>query len=435
MAVQRKVLIISPHFPPINAPDHQRVRMSLHLFRQFGWLPYVLTVHPRYVEGVHEPLLELSVPESVEVVRTRALPVEYTGRVGLRALALRCLPFLYRAGARIIREEKIDLVYFSTTAFPVMSLGRIWQRRYQVPYVLDFQDPWLSDYYDTRAGANPPGGLLKYTSSQFLARLLEPYSLRKASHTISASPSYPQVLLNRYPWLTADQFTVLPFGATETDFQLVRDKHIRQSIFDPKDGNRHWVYVGRGGADMAFALRALFHALGKVRREEAERFKNVRLHFIGTDYAPGKRARKTVEPVAAECGVADVVSEHPHRIPYFEALRCLLDAEALLVTGSDDPSYTASKMYPYILARKPLLAIFHAESSVVALLHLTKAGEIVTFRNGDTIDNIADTIYDVWFRDHSPRTPITDWAAFDPFTATEMTRQQCEIFNQCIASK
>ena len=28
-AAPRRVLIVSPHFPPINAPDHQRVRMSL----------------------------------------------------------------------------------------------------------------------------------------------------------------------------------------------------------------------------------------------------------------------------------------------------------------------------------------------------------------------------------------------------------------------
>ncbi len=34
----KRVLIISPHFPPINAPDCQRVRMSLPYYRRYGWI-------------------------------------------------------------------------------------------------------------------------------------------------------------------------------------------------------------------------------------------------------------------------------------------------------------------------------------------------------------------------------------------------------------
>ncbi len=40
----RRVLIVSPHFPPTNAPDHQRVRMSLPYFQENGWEPVVLAV-------------------------------------------------------------------------------------------------------------------------------------------------------------------------------------------------------------------------------------------------------------------------------------------------------------------------------------------------------------------------------------------------------
>ena len=35
----RRVLLVSPHFPPTNAPDHQRVRMSLPFYREHGWAP------------------------------------------------------------------------------------------------------------------------------------------------------------------------------------------------------------------------------------------------------------------------------------------------------------------------------------------------------------------------------------------------------------
>ena len=45
-----RVLIVSPHFPPVNAPDHQRVRMSLPYLGEFGWEGHVLTVAPEFVE-------------------------------------------------------------------------------------------------------------------------------------------------------------------------------------------------------------------------------------------------------------------------------------------------------------------------------------------------------------------------------------------------
>jgi hypothetical protein len=156
------------------------------------------------------------------------------------------------------------------------------------------------------------------------------------------------------------------------------------------------------------------------------------LHFIGTDYAPGDLARKTVEPIAIECGVGDIVREHPHRIPYFEALQCLLDADALIVPGSDDPGYTASKIYPYILAQKPLLAIFHEMSSVVSVLEATKAGTVVTFKTGEEIDQVSKAISANWLRNLLPVTPKTDWEAFIPYTARKMTHRQCAIFDRCL---
>jgi len=44
----KRVLIVSPNFPPINAPDMQRVRMSLPFYRDNGWEPVVLAVGERW---------------------------------------------------------------------------------------------------------------------------------------------------------------------------------------------------------------------------------------------------------------------------------------------------------------------------------------------------------------------------------------------------
>jgi hypothetical protein len=54
--------------------------------------------------------------------------------------------------------------------------------------------------------------------------------------------------------------------------------------------------------------------------------------------------------------------------------------------GSNDSGYTASKIYPCLLAEKPLLAICHERSGVVRLLQEVGGGVCVTFgREGTNI--------------------------------------------------
>src|SRR5258707_7456221 len=298
MTKQQNVLIVSLNFPPINATDHLRVRMSLPHLTEFGWRATVLAVSPEHVEGLEDPLLLETVPQTTRVVRTRALPARRTRRFGLGNLALRVSPYLKREGDRLLSSEQFDLVFFSTTAFPVMALGRRWLRRWGVPYVLDFQDPWLSDYFRDRPDT-PPGGHFKYGLSQGLARLLEPYTVKKASHIITVSPAYRDSLLQRYSWLSSDRFTVVPFGAAETDFDVLKSLGLQQTVFDPQDGKRHWVYVGAGGTAMTFSIRSFFQALGRARRNGGggEREKPI-IHFIGTDYAAGGCPRKKFPPGA-----------------------------------------------------------------------------------------------------------------------------------------
>jgi len=433
--VPRKVLIISPRFPPINAPDHQRVRMALPYLRQFGWEATVLAVRPDDVEGVQDPLLERSLPAGLPVERVRALPARWIRLLGVGSLSFRAWRGLARAGRELLRRDRFDLVCFSTTEFPLMALGPRWRRNHGLPYVLDFHDPWVNDYYERHLEVRPPGGRIKHGFAQWLARRLERKTLLGAAHVLCVSPAYPEMFLRRYQELRRGQFTTLPFGAAQADFDDLQRLSVRQSSFDPEDGMLHWVYVGAVSPSMVMPARALFLALSRAADRAPELRSRLRIHFVGTNYAAGSRAQKIVEPVALDCGVADVVTEQPERIPYFQALRCLCDAQALVVPGSDDPGYTASKLYPYILARKPLLAIFHEASSVVAVLRQTRAGILVTFDDQPNLENLCEAIDHEWFQRWPVPAPQTNWQAFEPYTAREMTRHLCAVFDHVVAER
>lgn len=186
---------------------------------------------------------------------------------------------------------------------------------------------------------------------------------------------------------------------------------------------------------MEFALRSLFLAIRADRDRQPQQWQNVRLHFVGTSYAPGSRAQKSVETIAQEFGIADLVTEHPHRVPYFEAQQILRDSSAILLIGSEDPTYTASKLYPAILAQKPILAIFHQYSSVVDILHQCQAGHVVSFANTNSaIDLQPQLRFCLRALLEQPRDyqSPTNWAAFQPYTAREMTRQLCQVFDRSL---
>ena len=85
----RKVLIVSPNWPPVNAPDLQRARISLSYYRQYGWEPVVLAVRAADATGTLDPELESTYPADVRIVHCRALPLRWTRHLGLRNLGLR----------------------------------------------------------------------------------------------------------------------------------------------------------------------------------------------------------------------------------------------------------------------------------------------------------------------------------------------------------
>src|SRR5436190_15445678 len=310
----RRLLIVSPHFPPVNAPDMQRVRMSLPHFAEFGWEARVLAVDPERVEGVREPRLLETIPSHVAVHHADAFDVRWTRKLGVGALAIRALPFLHRAGAAILRAHKADLVYFSTTMFPVMVLGRLWKRRFGVPFVVDMQDPWVSDYYERRPRLERPR---KHRLAQRMHRTLEPFTMRAVDGVVAVSAAYHETLRERYPWISADVCRTIPFGAAETDFDVAAKMDYRNPFFTPGDGLVHGVYVGVLGRVMSQTCRAICRAFRRGLDTAPGLYSKLRLHFIGTDYATGDRARATIRPLAVEPGLEQFVFEDTSRVPYF----------------------------------------------------------------------------------------------------------------------
>ena len=104
----------------------------------------------------------------------------------------------------------------------------------------------------------------------------------------------------------------------------------QQTAFRPRDDGSmrvHWARRRRHRAGTTDPVRG-------VKRAPA--LANPHMHFVGTDYATGDRARKTVEPRSNLGALAGCVRERTMRAPYFEALQVMQDAD-FCCSWSDDP--------------------------------------------------------------------------------------------------
>jgi len=378
-----RLLIVSPHFPPVNAPDMQRVRMSLPYFVAAGWEVTVLAADdPDPIPPVEAELLA-TIPAAVRVVRVPCLGRRWLSRLGINNLGWRVLPGLFRTGNQIIRAWRPDVVYFSTTQFITLPLGRIWRRRFDVPYVVDLQDPWVSDFYRRPGAPRPPGGW-KYGIAAALAALLEGWTLRRAAHVLSVSPAYLEAFARRYRWWQASRGSVLTFGAPEADFAHVRQQH-GPRVLPPPGPNLRIAYAGRLGPDMVPALDILFAAAARWKDEG----RAVELCFYGTSYAGEGSVESTTTARARHHGIAHLVQEHPRRIGYLASLQLLLETDVALLLGSGDEAYSPSKIYPTLLAGKPTLAIAPAGGALAHILEELGGAALVAFDPAAGIDGEA----------------------------------------------
>ena len=258
-----------------------RVRMSLPYFKSFGWQPEIVTVDPKYADIATDELLNESIPSDIKIHKVDAFNKKLTSKMGLGSIALRSIYFLRNYVNELLVRERFDLVFFSTTQFPVCALGSYWKRKFDIPYVIDMQDPWHSDYYKNKPrNERPP----KYWFSYRLNKILERMAMRHVDGLIAVSEKYITDLKTRYPTIKDIPNATIPFGYFLPDLEIAeRNESSFQDIFDA--GYKNIVYIGRGGADMYSAVTPLFKAL----KQRKDALKKIRIIFIGTSYARGSK--------------------------------------------------------------------------------------------------------------------------------------------------
>lgn len=390
--------------------------MSLPYFKEFGWEAEIVTCYTHYYECNIDQLLLESLPKDLKIHYVKALDKKWTSKIGLGSLALRSLWYFRQKVNQILKNQKFDLVYFSTTEFPICILGAYWKKKFGIPYVIDMQDPWHSDYYRNKPKHERP---TKYWFSYRLNKYLEPIAIKHVDGLIAVSQAYIVTLKERYPEIVSIPSKVITFGYSEIDYQIAGTLTTDLARTINKPSLR---YIGVLGIMMNKSLDLLFKNLtGKIRQE-------YQLVFKGTSYAPREKAKKTTDLFVTKYKISNL-EEHTERLGMFEVYKEMSMAAGLLIIGTDEASYTASKIYPYLQSGKPILAILHPESNANTILKLTSNAVIINLGDHDDLVQQKLNVFVKMIEDDT-------YSVFEDklkeYSAKEMTNKQCNLFNKVL---
>ncbi len=364
---KRKILLVSYYFPPLGGVGTFRAMKLCRHFPDLGWDTQVLTPHPSQYYCVDHSLLD-QIPAATKVHRTESLDpfriyrklkgeprVErgtpeaqdstrsdpFFGRITRFGKALNTwlfvpdnkigwYPFGARAGIRIVKEEKIDLVYTINVPQTCHLIGRAIGRATGIPWVADFRDAWTAN-----PDLEPPTPIHKsITSAQ------ERSVLREAAAVIAVNDTIRDIL-RKAGGGDPNKYVTIHNGYEPGDFE----SHV------PIDLDRFtMVFVGtfhrRTDPALLFGPYAEALSAGEIPRGKTE------IVVVGAQTA---RAMETVRRLKIESEVRFTgFLSHPESLRWMSSADLLLQ---LIASGPGSDQIVSGKLYEYMGAGRPVLTI------------------------------------------------------------------------------
>lgn len=340
------MLFVTPYFPPTAGSGVQRgAKFVKYLLRQ-GWDVDVVTIEPAAWPDRDPSAASEIAGARVETVGLARIP-------GVSHTILRAMPGLRRA-VRAALARRPDVVLATTPDYHWAVVEREAMRA-QVPFVLDYPDPWTVLPEDFRTFRQPTKlrSRVKWAIAPRLERRL---LVRAAGATFATEPILREYVLERY--VSAGRAHLVTNGYDEGDFVgLTESDH---------GGDRLVVaHVGSFGG-MRTPIPAA-RAAGWI----AAQGHDVELVLVGAGAEP---FMPEVHRAAAGAEVrATGWVEHA------EAVREMCAADVLWLDAMVHlRSAATGKVYEYLRAGRPIVALAHPLSPAAALVRDLEAGVVVS---------------------------------------------------------
>ena len=355
MTVNRRLLVVAYHFPPVRVSSGiQRTLKFCTYLRDHGWDPLVLTISPTAYE-VSSPDQLKEIPDDVVVERAFGLDTsrhlsfrgKYSNFMAQPDRWISWWPAAVWTGMRMIDKYQPDAI-FST--FPIATahlIGLSLSKRSRLPWVADFRDAMIEEGY--------PQDPLTWK----VQRRLEVATVKQCARAVFTAQPTRDMYAERYPEVPNSKWAVIENGFDEDNF-LDAETGL-ELIPLGKPGQLTLVHSGilypkERDPRAFFAALSKLKIAGKINGDQLQ----IVLRATGSD--------DLYRSQLVALNLQDIVRLEPP-IAYREALREMLRADALLLfQGSVCDHQVPAKIYEYYRATRPILALVGPEGISATML-------------------------------------------------------------------
>jgi len=398
----KKVLICAFYFPPFVPPSEiigslGSAKLAKYL-PDFGWQPYVLTARlPVERAMVEDPqIANVYRTNSFDFVRafSRFIPSRYSDRIADIPLysqrtsaderVIHLLKRLARdlflwpdaritwvilgdavdRGLEIIRRERIDVIFSTSPPATAHVLAGKLSSKTGIPWVAEFRDLWSQDEMFKR-----------FWPFQRIEERMERRCMKRATSLMSVSEPNS----NKLREFHKKRVHTILYGFDDDDYD-----------FDvPVDNKFTMVYTGKvyeGYRDPAM----LFDSVSELIMSGAIEEKDVEIVFWGDN------PREYLIKKAVAAGLENIVTINP-AVAHNEVVKIQKSAQVLVFISFHGEGVYPGKLFEYIGASRPILAVGKRGSGIDDMLKSTKAGVLCIDR--EEIKDVIQSWYSDW-REH-----------------------------------
>lgn len=424
MGVTKRVLLIAFHFPPLSSSSGLQRPLSLARYLPGdGWEPAVLTASAGAYEAV-DPGSVASLPRTLTVARAPALDAArhlairgwYPGWLGIPDRWTSWLLGAVPAGLGLIRRFRPDVIWSTYPLATAHLIGLALHRASGLPWVADFRDPMVEQL----------GGEWFPANARLRgARLwVERRVARHATATTFCTDSARRIYLERHPGRRPGQLAeVIANGFDPEPFAQVAAESPPRPAGTGGSGGLTLVHSGTLYPGPDRDPGAFLTALEALRSRGAlPPGLRVVLRATGFD--------QTYAPLIERLQLRDVVQLAPP-VAYRAALREMLDADGLLLfQGHTSNPAVPAKVYEYLRARRPILALADGAGETAALLSKAGVGRLLPIDDAARIETgLAEFLRNV----AAGTEPVLSPAAADEFSRVHRVAEFATLFTRVAA--
>jgi glycosyltransferase involved in cell wall biosynthesis len=376
----RKVLVVVGFFPHSGG---SRTDKFVKYLPEFGWQPFIATTKESAYSFSFELLQEY--PTYLRIYRAGVLKsFSCLRHIGLDRLGCKLNDWIlipdeqvlwvlpaFLSALRVVRKENIRVVFTTSPSESCHLVGLLLKKTLDVKWVADFRDLWTD------------ANVLYHPKSSFHDRAckqLEAAVFQLCDMIVTVTDGFKRWILKH--GVTDRKVCVIQNGYDSSDFAEYNPPRRKE-----RDGTFNIGYFGS------------IETLNYPYREFFEGFRQALLSQPGMQIqlnmwtSPSADLKKALVEKCLHRVIFHEIAPHKMVTPLMQEQDVLL----VMLSYRYD-CCVPQKLYNYIGARRPILALVPKDSEAAAIIRKTRSGIIVEPNNVDGIANAILSMYEKWHR-------------------------------------